>query len=78
MHIYLMLVLCAPAAPSCEVRWAQATYPSALHCESAARAVLDAPRALFDRYKGRELEGVFCEFAETPPKTYHINREELP
>lgn len=77
MSIFLMLVLCAPRAPSCEVRWAKATYPTSADCERAARAVLAFQERSPEQFP-KGLEGVFCEFAQEAPKTYHINRGELP
>ena len=67
-----MLVICIPHAAVCRVDWLHSAYPTAAACESAAQAVRTWPSMFPD------VQGAYCELARKPPKTYRIDRHELP
>jgi hypothetical protein len=74
MKFWLMLVLCMPGADKCTVTWSEtkAIYPDAQMCEVAARSMLNWP----EMYP--YVEGAFCEMSDKKPRTYIIDKGDLP
>jgi hypothetical protein len=71
MKYWLMLILCLPGKPVCDVKFSGAVYPKAEWCVTGADAHLYFQTTPY-------LMGVFCEKAKTQPKPYHIRRDDLP
>lgn len=74
VHVFMMLVHCAPGASTCRVQYARGIYPTLAECQQAAPTwvwganIVDKDAA----------QGALCELARRPPASYLVDACDVP